>query len=477
MKRMLFFFILIFSISSTSRAGETWGGESKIVEPLKLQRTEEVVLNKEYNVTEKRAVFNLGTAFIRTVKLSDSISNAKVTLSISGKKLKLQESDGKTIRSEIIVDQKTVIPEGVILLETESETLVIGQPRVTKKIRNGIREEQPSNVKFEIAPNSLGYSITVRITSSKKCECEAHFWAVKSYYSLFEGDYEPFMAICEQSKKAKQFIAPEGYFYKMDQSYSPWSENSFYLNPSAYTANLLSQYMEHTFSKLSLEALLRLMDTQINEKGFIPMGNSSLWLLREYKIPALYYDTRWNCDLGYHYLSAYEKNGVPEDLISAKKLISYFMYHSKTRNFPIKDGLKDGIFVCDYSSENSPAITHCSLNHQLMGIKLLYKAYLIFSGEAPNKKTPESFENREELLDLAKKMLGSIEITRSSWIRTNNDLHYAIFPNFSYGLDDYPDLTYSDLLEVQELHRQIFGTPNYSLDFLIESKKKFLGLT
>lgn len=56
----------------------------------------------------------------------------------------------------------------------------------------------------------------------------------------------------------------------------------------------------------------------------------------------------------------------------------------------------------------------------------------------------------------------------------NGDLHYAVFSNGSYGLQDYPYLTYNDLFELQALLKEAGREPSAVLELLMQSKRRWM---
>ncbi|WP_236841111.1 hypothetical protein [Brevibacillus formosus] len=126
-------------------------------------------------------------------------------------------------------------------------------------------------------------------------------------------------------------------------------------------------------------------------------------------------------------------------------------------------GVQQGWLVSDYATATNPMIqTHVSLNHQLAEINFLYKSYMQF-GDRTDK-------------DLADMMLYGVVNLGSQWILGNGDLHYAYFPDGTFGRPDYPFLTYNDLVETQRLYRQLHGMDEMTLAMLIDSKLMWMQL-
>jgi len=123
------------------------------------------------------------------------------------------------------------------------------------------------------------------------------------------------------------------------------------------------------------------------------------------------------------------------------------MVHAQTNAIPTQSG----ILVEDYSHPDGNLPTHISLNHQLAEILFLYET-----------RDPTAIETAEQ-------MLRGIEDTVQYWIRADKNLHYACYPNGTFGGVDYPYLTYNDLLA---LNTYLGG--NESLERLMEAKRMWM---
>ncbi|MCI6908189.1 MAG: hypothetical protein MR832_03425, partial [Clostridiales bacterium] len=70
----------------------------------------------------------------------------------------------------------------------------------------------------------------------------------------------------------------------------------------------------------------------------------------------------------------------------------------------------------------------------------------------------------------ADRLLAGIEDTGTAWIRADGNLHYARLPDGSFGLEDYPTLTYNDLYALQKELYGTTGKTNAVLDALMRAK-------
>lgn len=445
-------FIILFLVSGRVNA---WGGKAIQYRPLELYDFRTVM--KDENYTERYVNYNHGSAYMSVLK-----EGRMPSLFLEGDRMRVhwvRKDKGDSLVSVIINEPYSISQEGLMLFETDKATLVVSRPLVSKKYKTGLRDLIPSNTQININPKDNGFEIVFNVNAEYPEGAEISFWRIYSDEALFSKGYVLFKDVALLMRKDTHFIGPEGYYYKMPNGYWPYQDNRYYLNPSTYVALELG-LDGNEFYQIALESLLWLIEGKINEEGYIPMPNLSLWLSDEYKINENYYDTRWNLDLSYHYLIAYNRNRFESDLISAKKIINHFIAHANKYNISVSGGDKEGIFVADYSGDDNSLLTHSSLNHQLMGLKALYMSYKI--------------DKDEETLKVAERMMRAIEITTNNWIKEDGDLFYAIYPDLTYKLDDYPTLTYNDLLDVDRLYRDIYKENNIYLNTLIVSKEAWL---
>lgn len=246
-----------------------------------------------------------------------------------------------------------------------------------------------------------------------------------------------------------------GYYRIAAYNYYPTGENVYsrcqacYLGDSFANANPRYRVMDDM-----LYCIIDTMSLQQNEQGFFPSMSRSDWLFEDYNIPAGYYDTRFNSDLMEIFIKSYELYMNTTAYRAIEKYADFFVQMAETVGRSDGEG---GIWIPDYWSIDADfSKIHTSLNHQLSEISVLYKASEIL--------------HRKDLVNLADKMLKAIENTGYSWVKPNNDLHYCINPDGSFGRDDYPELTYNDLYEMQKLLEIKKGKRNEVLDNIMNCK-------
>lgn len=239
----------------------------------------------------------------------------------------------------------------------------------------------------------------------------------------------------------------DGYYYTTPQDYTPSGENCFYRIPAAYIASKLACKSDAHHGVQMAVAMLDLQREHYHSQGWLPTCPESGWLSRDYGIGPGFYDTRFNTDIAMAYLALGRELGIEAFTRQAMEYAAYLVSHGE--NHAASTG--EGILVDDYAHPAGSAPTHCSLNHQLAEI-----LFLLQTGDGTAETT-------------ALRMLRGIEETAAQWVREDGNLHYARFPDGSYGNEDYPYLTYNDLLA---LNRHLGG--NAALEALMETKRTWM---
>ncbi len=250
----------------------------------------------------------------------------------------------------------------------------------------------------------------------------------------------------------------DGYYWPSPTTYVPSGENVYYQMQAAY---LCRSFLALTnYDRLAYDLALCTVDVMIdrqNSHGFFPTTAGSTWLSGDYGIGPGFYDTRFNTDLVEMILDAAEIYGLPRFAESLERYIAFYRDYSAAHHTTTRSG---GWLVWDYYNPSGGRQTHTSLNHQLAEALLLYHLS-DWSGDA-------------SLAALGDQMVLAIEDTEEQWVRYDSNLHYAVYPDGSYGGTDYPYLTYNDLSAVQEYLEDTRGTRNASFDRLMYCKKVWM---
>lgn len=241
----------------------------------------------------------------------------------------------------------------------------------------------------------------------------------------------------------------DGYYFPSADSYVP--SEGLYRCTAAYGVRSMVYQASGTACAEDLSiAMLDTMALQQTAEGYFPTQSQSTWLLEDYGIDAGFYDTRFNSDLMMIFLKWMQYGGGFEAPVN--RYLDFYLDYAAQNHSETTGG---GWLVWDYPSPDGRAV-HCSLNHQLAEMQVLYQY--------------ASQLNRPELAELADRMLLAIEDTQPQWIKADGNLHYAHCADGSFGMNDYPYLTYNDLYDMQQTLTLRTGARNAALDRLMETK-------
>ena len=246
----------------------------------------------------------------------------------------------------------------------------------------------------------------------------------------------------------------DGYYFPAPELYIPHGLNVRYRCVDAYFASSMSWQTEIVRCAYDLSpALLDTMALQQNEAGYFPSMSESTWLGEAYGVSPGYYDTRFNSDLLLLFHAQMGKTGGFENVVD--RYLAFYQDFAREHHYETASG---GWLVWDYNNAASPV--HCSLNHQLTEIRVLYRF--------------DQLLDRPELTALADRMLLGIEDTCQDWIMEDGNLHYCRMPDGTYGRQDYPYLTYDDLLTLQKELIAMGRGRSEALDTLMAAKLSWM---
>lgn len=250
----------------------------------------------------------------------------------------------------------------------------------------------------------------------------------------------------------------DGFYWPCPYNYEPTGENYMYRCPASYLVKSFA-FVASAFraaEDLSTAMLDALSQAQ-NEAGYWETSPKSGWLSTDYGIGAGFYDTRFNTDLMEIYVRVYNRVGGEEFRETMERYAAFYTAFAESHHFETENG---GWFVEDYFHPDGGQPAHCSLNHQAAECILLYHLSDVLG--------------RPELSQLAERLLQAIRDTASSWINGVGDLHYCVYPNGTYGNQDYPYLTYNDLFNLQAILLEKTGAEDEALAYLMDAKRNWM---
>lgn len=351
---------------------------------------------------------------------------------------------------------QNALPKEILFIDTDSYHMILGVPAVYKKESLGCNTITvvPDQEQMPVITPQLtdGYRISWSYPQSP--EYIGEIWCLESSNVLADWNNTDLFSLLHIDLANDRRLCIDGYYFQTPYNYTPGGENVLYRQPSNYTgASLISYSNVPVCYDLGYVTTYLCAQNQ-NEQGFWPTGPQSGWLYTDFGITSGFYDTRFNTDFASNLIAAYR---LYYDEVFLRALMSYgdfFNIHAENNHYDTENG---GWLVEDYGGQEGYRRTHCSLNHQLAEMNVLYKISYI-TGVKSYKQTADN-------------MLKGIEDTRDQWVMPNCNLNYALYYSGSEELTDYPYLTYNDLYTTQQILNNYYHYTNETLDYLMKCKK------
>lgn len=355
-----------------------------------------------------------------------------------------------------VSSQQGIFRAGCIFLDTDEGSYILYLPRGYERIRNNcIRELEDGKGWLEVRRTADGdWRVSLFAPLPGKNGFSDFFLCRTPSAAVDWEDSEAADLWQILTNDGAWRMLYDGYYYESAGNYDPSGEGVFANRPACYLAWVLTHHASaypvmNSLNCFVLDSMIRCQ----NEEGFWPSDSKSRWLYAKYGVDAGYYDTRFNSDLMETLLMECAVSSWPELEDSISAYFDFYLQYAKQFG---REGENGGLFVPDYY-EYGMRSPHTSLNHQLSEISVLLKGGRLLG--------------REDLTELALQMLAAIEGTEDSWIRSDGNLEYALYPGGEFGGTDYPYLTYNDLLALQRTLRKTGFEPNRTLMHLMTSKK------
>ena len=322
------------------------------------------------------------------------------------------------------------LPSGMYFLRVDGVDSILVTPMTYAARDNGMIEYFPGkNGSLKIERTASGFRFSVRVAALTQSTYSDYLLLTSQQTLIDWSDPSMLSRWANYSLIGTNRWCYNGYYYSAPSTYYPFDENYFYSLPAAHIAGKMANDTDQPASRAIGLAMIDLMREQQNEYGFIPSQAGSTWLKTDYGIAPGYYDTRFNTDFWLANINAAENFGATGWL-------------DKTRN-----------------GESSP--THASLNHHAAEAEFLYRM--------------ADAVDEDSYAVLADRMVRGIEQSELLWYKPDGDLNYSYKPDGICSGQDYPYLTYNDLLELQRLYAARHGQENPAIARLLQVKLTWMN--
>lgn len=416
-----------------------------------------------YSIANKTFAFDDSNFVIKRYKFNSSKKNGNdferlnQSIEIPGNNIEIRYVNPDTNTWYMSANSENTIKQ-TLYIDTDQTHMVLSVPGVyTNKFENNTLEYRPEfEQKVDIVKTATGYSINFSFPIN--AETIGEIWYLQSGNALADWNNSTHFDTLKQDLALNRRFSWDGYYFPTPSNYTPYSKTMLYRQPSDYAGASFARYGSFPAAfDLGFVFTYTCMNNQ-NEMGYWATGPKSGWLAADFSIGANFYDTRFNTDFAESLLYAYKRYNNDEFLFAATKYCEFFIEHANTKSYVTENG---GLLVQDYGYEQGHIDTHVSLNHQLAELNFLYTMY---------QTTRE-----EKYKNVADKMLKGIVDTQDQWVLSDNNLNYALhYTGTTNKMEDYPYLTYNDLINTKVLYKAIYGKENATVEYLIKCKKQWM---
>lgn len=351
--------------------------------------------------------------------------------------------------------QNQQLPNSVFYFENKDRFIKFEKVINTSSLGSSVYEVDKNNTTIDLNTSDNQYTFSYDLKAVPNKEIRANWIFSLSPMVDWKDDLAYRTALNMDYYNDNKYFN-DGIYRKIMYNYLPRSENKacYFKNPSGFSVRACKWVLKKgsLFQVMGLYGMYSFAEAY-NDMGYIPTQPKSEWLSSDFNIGYNFYDTRFNSDTVSSLINIYKD--YPDEFVKQKidKYISFFKKYYNEKQFQVKEAT----FVPDYmdlSGENK--INPASLNHFLAEAQALFEYYEI-SGD-------------QESLKLGRRMLNSIAVTVDCWIRNDGDLWYRVTPQGVYCTDDYPLVTYNDLVFFTNTLKRIEGRVPPQLEKLLDSK-------
>ncbi len=455
---------LSVSFLPLGEANQIHGGNEKILDQYELTtgrgpiEAREIQTENQSAVTRTReyTLYNEDTVTMGSTEAKESVSDACVAvveLPSTRGGVRWYDAGSGSWRSAPLRDGR--IQAGCVLVSTLRGEALIYTPKMYESLGGGTLRrdaELSGSVQLRVGDRSCRVEVLAeRVPEGHTAE----YMLVESAEKLIDGE-DALAAWSSCTMDNDRLWCYDGCYHPSPSNYKPTGENCYYRVPAAYFTRLVEDNAPEIRAAEDLAAsMLDVLCKQQDERGYFPTLPESEWLSTDYHVGGGFYDTRFNSDLAEIFCSAASWLGCAEYAGAMDRYFDFFLNYAETH----RTATANGILVWDYYDPRGSWKTHTSLNHQAAEILALYH----WAAQS----------DRDELRALAEKMVAGLEDTASMWVRSDRNLHYAVYPLGGYGGSDYPYLTYNDLYDLRDtLERQ--GRGFSALQPLMDAKLEWM---
>ncbi len=404
--------------------------------------------------------YDKGDFWAIKIPSTDQEQKIQQELPLEGQILDIYIMDQDHWKSIEVLPQEIKL-EDYIFIVTDKRSYMFSRPDSYIDMGYGTRKSQDEiRMDISLELDEGNWSFTYNFQSQPYVDHV--IWGISSEQKLLDFNdtsIESRFASYDFVNKAR--FLEDGYYYRSPESYLPTDKQAYWRIPSMYLVTHFVEGGNSLAEELLAKGWLDVGIKNINSEGYFATLPRSNWLYEDYGIEDGFFDTRFNGDMISTYLESYQKYGNSSYREAYLLLAYYYLSHAVNHHFSFGEN-GEGWLVYDYYHDGLGDLpVHTSLNHQIHAISMFLNLFLE--------------EENYDYFDIAMHMLKGIRFTQDLWPNEEGDLHYAMLPDQTMGLSDYPVLTLNDMLKLQELLEKEFYGREPAIDMLIEVKKEYYG--
>ena len=372
--------------------------------------------------------------------------------------LTFPKQKGKYILKREKAPSKVTLSNKVTYLEGAKRYIKFGETIVAKGLGSTVCEIYKYRADNVLTKTKDGFNSQITLNSIAKREIRGN-WLLSVNPMVDWSHKTAFNTMLKMDFETGTIFFSDGVYRENMYNYVPRSNSvrTYFKNPAGLQVRACKWVLDKgsLFKTVGVYSMYAFADS-IGKNGYIPTQPMSEWLKSDYNIGYNFYDTRFNSDTMTSLIYIYQDYPDKYVLNKLDKYITFYKKYYKTKQYKVGKA----IFVPDYmdiSGKNK--INPTSLNHFIAETEVMFLYYNLTGDKESHK--------------IALEMLNSIKLTSSRWIRPDGDLWYRVTPQGVFTTDDYPLVTYNDLVFFKHILKTVEGKIPAEIEKMYQSKEKW----
>ncbi len=372
--------------------------------------------------------------------------------------LTFPNQNGKYVLKRQKASSKVTLSNKVTYLESANRYVKFGETIAAKGLGSTVCEIYKYKADSVLTKTKDGFNSQVVLNSIAKREIRGN-WLLSVNPMVDWSHKTAFNTMLKMDFETGTIFFSDGLYRENMSNYVPRSSSvkTYFKNPSGLQVRACKWVLDKgsLFKTVGVYSMYAFADS-IGNNGYIPTQPMSEWLKKDFNISYNFYDTRFNSDTMNSLIYIYQDYPDKYVLNKMNKYFYFYKKYYKTKQYKVGKA----IFVPDYmdiSGKNK--INPTSLNHFIAETEVMFLYYNLTGDKESHK--------------IALEMLNSIKLTSNKWIRSSGDLWYRVTPEGVYKTNDYPLVTYNDLVFLKHILKTVEGIIPAEIEKMYQNKEKW----